>query len=99
MAITVVNTSGSPIVVTGTTDTSEKVIEPGALVAVFVKFIYWYNPTTAGHLLSLKTKDGKTIIPLRCENANESQLIPLWSSFQNIYCDDLDSGTLYIYTR
>jgi len=90
---------GNPIIVTGTTATNDKVIDKGLGGAVFVKFVYWLNPTTIGHLISLKDANGRVILPLRCEVANESQWAPIWSSFQNIYCDDMDSGTIYIYTR
>ena len=99
MAITVVNTSGSPLVITGTTNTNDEIITPGGGVGVFIKWVYWYNPTTAGHLCSLKTKDGKQILLMRCENAGESQFFPLWSTWGNVYCDDMDSGSLYIYIR
>lgn len=90
---------GNPIVVTGTTNTNDKVIDMGLGGAVFVKFVYWYNPTTIDHLVSLKDKNGRIIVPLKCEVAKESQWAPIWSTFQSIYCDDMDSGTLYIYTR
>ena len=90
---------GNPIIVTGTTTTNDTIIHKGIGGAVFVKFVYWYNPTTIGHLISLKDDNGRVILPLRCEVADESQWAPIWSSFQNIYCDDMDSGTLYIYTR
>lgn len=99
MAITVVNTSGSPIVVTGTTNTNDEVYTPSAGAGVKILWVYWYLPTTAGHLCALKTKDGKPILQMRCENANESQFFPLWQTWGNIYCDDMDSGTLYIYIR
>jgi hypothetical protein len=90
---------GNPIIVTGTTNTNDKVINKGLGGAVFVKFVYWYNPTTINHLISLKDVNGRVILPLKCEVANESQWAPVWSYFNSIYCDDMDSGTLYIYTR
>jgi len=88
---------GSPIIVTGTTNTNDLVIDPKS--QVFIKFIYWYNPTSIGDLISLKDNNGRVIVPLKCEVANESQWAPVWSYFPNIYCDDMDSGTLYIYTK
>jgi len=90
---------GNPIIVTGTTAANTKVIDKGLAGAVFIKFVYWYNPTNINDLVSLKDANGRVILLLRCEVANESQWAPLWSSFQNIYCDDMDSGTLYIYIR
>ena len=90
---------GNPIIVTGTTSTSDKVIDKGLGGAVFIKFIKWHKPTTIGHLVTLKDANGRVIVPFYCEVADESQWAPMWSSFQNIYCDDMDSGILYIYTR
>jgi len=99
MAITVVNKSGSPIVVTGTTNTNDEIYASSGGVGIFIKWVYWYNPTAVGHLCSLKTRDGKTIIPLKAEAIGESQMWPVWGTFDNIYCDDMDSGTLYIYIK
>jgi len=90
---------GNPIIVTGTTNTNDTVIDNGLGGAVFIKFIKWHKPTTVGHLVTLKDKNGRVIVPFECEVVNESQWAPIWSSFQNIYCDDMDSGTIYIYTR
>jgi len=90
---------GNPIVVTGTTNTNDKIIDNGLGGAVFVKFIKWHKPATTGHLCALKDKNGKEIALFSCEADNESQWAPIWSHFQNIYCDDMDSGKLYIYTR
>jgi len=83
----------NPIKVTGTTSSDTEVFgEP-----IFVKFLYWYKPTTAGHLLALKTKTGSDIAPLRCEVDDESQIIPIFTEFKNIHIDDMDSGALYIF--
>jgi hypothetical protein len=64
---------------------------------VYIKFIYWYKPTTVGHLASIKDKNGNVIIPLYCDVADQCQVWPLWTVFDGIHVDDLDSGTLYIY--
>lgn len=88
--------TGNPIVVTGTTGTSEKITDS---MNIYVKMVYWYNPTGAGDLLSLTDKNGNALVPARCEVANESQWLPVFSSFSGIYVDDMDSGTLYIYTK
>jgi len=93
MAITAV--ANNPIVVTGTTNTNDLVFAN----PVFIKFVYWYNPTTEGHLLSLKDENGRVIVPGRCESNNKSQWFPIFTHHTNIYCDDLDSGAVYIYIR
>jgi hypothetical protein len=97
MAVTVI--LGSPIIVTGTTNTTDKVIDMGFGGAVFVKFIKWHKPTTIGHLCTLTDANGREIITFDCEVADESQWAPIFSYFQNIYCTDMDSGKLYIYTK
>jgi len=94
MAITVVKGT-NPIKVTGTTAASNVVTDN----LVFAKFLYWYNPTTAGHLLSVKDKNGSDICQLRCETNAESQIFPLYIPINGMYIDDMDSGTVYIYTK
>jgi len=95
MAVSVAN--GNPIVVSNTTTTNDVVL--AATNGVFVKFVKWHVPSTTGHLAALKTSDGRLICKFRCENATESRWAPVWTSFENIYCDDLDSGELHIYIR
>jgi len=96
MAITAV--LGNPIRVTGTTDALNKIIDPVA-AGVFVGLIYWFNPTTAGQLCTLTTKNGAYIAELRAEADGGSVQLPIGCYFENIYCSDMDSGVLYIYTR
>jgi len=93
MALTTVENNINPIKCTGTTATDEEIFGN----PVFIKFVYWYNPTTSGHLLSLVDDKGKDIVVARCETANESQWLPIYTKFNAIHCDDMDSGTLYIY--
>lgn len=88
-----VDAEHNPIKVTGDTATDTKILDD----IVFIKFVYWYGPTTIDHLLALKDKNGVDIIPMKCEVAKESQMWPIWSTFHGIRCDDMDSGTLYIY--
>ena len=94
MALTV-DAEQNVIKVTGTTATSTEVYGD----QIFVKHIYWFNPTTAGHLASVKDKNGKNIIQLRCESDNQSQIWPIITTCDEIHIDDMDSGTLYLYTR
>jgi len=92
MPLTTVNTI-TPIKVTGTTAADTEILG----VPVYIKFIYWYKPATAGHLLSLVDKSGNDIVVGRCETDDESQWFPIYTKFDAIHCDDMDSGTLYIY--
>jgi hypothetical protein len=90
---------GNPIIVTGTTNTNDVIYSPKTGSSVFIKFVYWYNPANIGDLISLKDENGRVIVPGRCEVASESQWLPIWSKYSSINCDDMDSGTLYIYTQ
>jgi len=95
MALTI--DKANPIRVTGTTAASQAIIAPSQ--GIYISRLYWFNPTTAGHLCTLKTSNGKFIAELRAEANNGSQELEINSYFDDIYCDDMDSGTLYIYTR
>ena len=89
---------GNPIRVTGTATSSEKIADFD--IPMLVGYIYWFNPTTAGHLCTLKTSDGSFIAELKCDTDGVPvHLGPLGIYVKNIYCDDMDSGTLYIYTK
>lgn len=91
-------TKGSPILITGTASSAEKVYDndqPGGVVTI--KFIHWYNPTTAGHLAKLEDKNGKLIWEEVCDTANTSLWGVIWTQYNSIYVSDLDSGELHIY--
>lgn len=94
MPLTVTNTI-NPIKVTGTTASSTAILTKGA----FVKFIKWYKPTTVGHLCNITDGDGNTIVKMYCDTANTSMTEPVFLWVDHIYCDDMDSGELYIYIR
>ena len=53
---------GSPIIVTGTTDTDSEVVPREE--KAYVKSIYWYGPTSGGHLLVLTDGEGREIIKM-----------------------------------
>ena len=95
MALTTVSNEANPIKCTGTASADEE-IKSGL---TFINFVYWYNPTTAGHLLSLIDQNGNDIVVARCETDGESQLLPVGVKADGLHCDDMDSGTLYIYIR
>jgi len=93
MALTTVENTINPIKCTGTASADEEILAN----PVFIRFIYWYNPTTAGHLLSLVDDTGNDIVVGRCETDGESQWLPVYTRFDAIHCDKMESGTLYIY--
>lgn len=92
MSITVDKTR-TPIKITGTTAASEVVTDD----TIYIKHIYWYAPSTIDHVCSLKDRVGKDIVVLACEVAKSSQIFPIFGRFDGIYCDALESGTVYIY--
>ena len=94
MAITA-DATVNPIVVTGTTAASNKIIDHQG----FVKFIRWYKPTAVGHIVSITNQYGDRVTKEYCMQANLSVDIPVFSICDGLYCDDLDSGELYIYMQ
>ena len=94
MALTV-DRAVNPIKVTGTTSADQEIVPSGTLV--FVRFVYWYNPTTDGHKAHITDKDGNTIIKMIAEDANDSQVWPVYIKYDGIRSDDVDSGEIYIY--
>ena len=93
MSLTITN--DNPLKVTGTTSTSQAITTDN----VGLKFVYWYNPTTSGHLCNLVDSAGDPILPMRANSANDTQMWPVFKYVDGIYCDDMDSGTLYLYLR
>jgi hypothetical protein len=87
--------TGNPIVVSGTASTSEKIIDR----LTFVRFIQWYKPTTVTHLLNITDKNGALIAKEYCDTANKSIWIPVYTTCDGIYTDNMDSGHLLIYIR
>ena len=87
---------GNPIVVTEAIAASTPIATGGS--GIWINFIKWHKPTTIGHLLSLLDSKGKVIAVAECEVANKSQYLPIFAHYPDIYCDDMDSGALYIYS-
>jgi hypothetical protein len=85
---------GNPIKITGTTDSSTEV----TATPIHVKSVYWLQPTTQGHKLALQHSDGRDIIEMYCQDANVSLQADINIKCNGIFCDDMDSGTVYIYT-
>lgn len=98
MPITNLDADGNPIMFDGTTATASAIIEPEE-ASIYIKRIYWLQPTTAGHLLKLETGNAREIITMRCEANNQSQWAEIEAYFPDIYCSDLDSGKVYIFTN
>ena len=92
MPLTVVNTI-NPIKVTGTTSADTEILEHLA----HVKFIRWYKPTTAGHVCHITDGARNTIIKMNAEGDNDTQMWPIFTTYDGIRCDDMDSGELYIH--
>ena len=92
MALTV-DSTGTPVKATGTTSADQLILK----APMYIKFIHWFNPTAAGHLLALQDESGRNIAEIRCESANRSEWAPIWTPFNEVRCDNMDSGTLYIY--
>lgn len=77
--------------ITGSTKVTDK--------QTYLKFIAWSRPTSVGHLVSITDKNLVQIAKGYCDIANKDQYIPIFTRLDGIYCDDLDSGELYFYTR
>lgn len=93
MALTIVET-GSIIKVTGTTDAATEITSK----LTKIKFIYWYKPTTAGQLCHIYAGNGSNEFKMAADADGASQQWNIFTTFNGIWCDDLDSGELYIIT-
>jgi hypothetical protein len=82
--------------VTGTTSTPSSLFTDRRKI----NHIYWYRPTTAGHILSFLTNSDKDFLQFYAHSANYSQQIPLYGhDVTGLKIDDMDSGTVYIFYR
>lgn len=63
--------------------------------------IYWFNPTNSGDSFVVKNGLGAVLREARCENANQSQLFPMYGiPARHIAVPTLSNGgKLYIYLR
>jgi len=75
----------------------------GTLFTLRVEKIYWFNPAAIGDVVNIGDPiSGLTLLNLRCEVANQTQVIDwtpnprLWQDFE---IDTFGSGTLYIFCR
>ena len=97
MALTTANTETNRIKVTGTTAADQEIVAGGNPVGL--KLVYWYNPTSEGDLCNLVDSNGVEILPMRAEKDGDTQMWPIFKYVDGIHCDDMDSGTLYLYLR
>ena len=99
MADELIKTKGSCYKITGTTDTSSTITEDH----VYIRSVYWYGPSNAAHLVNLIDKEGGPIITMSGDSTGDSspnsQQWHIEHTFEGIYCNDMDSGTLFIYVR
>lgn len=105
------NFQSNPIVITGSMGSYKAAIAlakgsgglASTLTTLIIEKIYWENPLTIGDSVSIGDPiSGAVLLLLRCEVANQSQLID-WTANPKIWQDfeinSFVSGTLYIYTR
>ena len=97
MAGLTVDRTIEPIKVTGTAATDTKIVPKGT--HVFIRFIRWYKPTTSGHLCHITDANTNTIIKMNATSANDTQMWPIYNTYDGIRCDDMDSGELYIHIK
>jgi hypothetical protein len=96
MALSIAGTT--VLVVTGTTAAKQAILAHTGRVKV--NALYWVTPTTAGQLCTLQNGDDENMHSFSCmTDADDMQFVPAKPIiFQDgIYCDDMDSGTLYIH--
>jgi len=98
MPLTVVS-NVNPIKITGTTatDTAILVNASGDPRLVHIKFVRWYSPDTAGDKCHITNGMGQTIIKMEAEADDDTQMWPIYCTYDGIRCDDMDSGELYIH--
>jgi hypothetical protein len=99
MAITAAE-HGGVIKVTGTTATADDIVDR----QVDIQAIVWYGATTDGHKLSITDADGNQIWKAQMNTSNLGENISITfpkgvHSEDGIYCDDMDSGEVYIYLQ
>jgi hypothetical protein len=97
------NLNVNPAVFTTTSGSYKAAVSAsqGTFLTVLVEKIYFFNPNAVGDTaLITDPNTGETLLRLRCEVANQSQLVD-WTAKPKRWADfavpELDSGTLYVY--
>ena len=109
---------GQPIEITGEMATSYKTqlaaaspnaginnTSYGTLTVLKVTKVYWFNPGSVGDTVTFGDPiSGKTLLALRCEVANQSQIIDwtadpqIWQDFEMTQTGS-GTGTIYVWTN
>ena len=86
------NVTTSPLII-------DTVASPVGTTSGYVEYVYWYNPTSIGHVAVVQDENDRDIARFRCEVANQSQILHVGRDVGEINVPTLGSGTLYIYLR
>lgn len=96
--------TSNPIIIRGTQSSYKAAVATslGSPFTLRIEKWYWENPAAAGdQVVITDPQDGSEKLRLRCELANQSQVID-WTSHPKLFSDfavvEIDSGTLYVYT-
>ena len=98
MTISSTSIGNSPIVVTGTSTASSAITT--AFYRMRINRLTWLTPADQEQKLALQDGNGKELYEFYCDNDKETlseSFDPPLLAINGIYCDDMDSGTLYIY--
>lgn len=92
--------TSNPLKITGgAVSTSTKITDND----LEIQKIVWYGATTNGHLLSVTDKNGNQIYKATMATTKLTENIeadfPLGLYAHGVYCNDLDSGELYVYFK
>lgn len=73
---------------------------PNGGMPIFITQVYWRDPLNIGDTVVLKDGTGTTILALRCEAANQSQIVPFVPprTVSDFTVSAVDSGVVYIST-
>lgn len=92
-------TQGNPIIITsGTLGT----VINGPRTNVKLDKLYWHQPSlssTSSLVLRKAGATGAVVAVMTCETSGQSQVLELNRWAQNLYCDSVPTGTLYIHQK
>lgn len=99
------NPNSNPAIFTATTGSYKALVaaSQGKFITLLIEKVYWRNPNAIGDtLLITDPQSGATLLNLRAEVANQSQIVD-WTSAPKLWADfaidEIDSGTAEIYFR
>ena len=85
----------NPVKITGTTAAAVTIFDE----KVYVKHLYWFDPSTANDLLTVTDLNSVPVLEFRAEVDDQSQFYTLDMYLDGLVVSDMDSGTLFIYIR